>query len=375
MTKRKFTEMSPTRPSHEDFLLYMKNKTINDDDIVRFMRAIIDGNTDSVQTYINMGANVNYATQYRHRTPLLVAIAKGHEEIVSLLLSHGADPNFCSGRGHSERSPLMAAVYYGDEKIPALLLENGADINRIVRSKSALTIAARKGSTSLVEFLIRNGAKLNHPELENPLIAAAQGGGRVTKKLMQVLVEHGANNPLAFGYPSNFERLLRFSSSEKGVRFLEEFNTILRPIDMIVSQFNYFYRLVLDGMQLDRKNLLPLFLKRKDYLSGCLANDNHLDRFAIIFFTHLIKSRNVGQALNHTILDCNPAFAYGQALSKLPDEIILNVAKYLPDYNSQKKQEVLLFSGARLERTRDTSINNMTSTDTCQFNKQPKITL
>lgn len=335
----------------------------------KFIAAARSGNIEGVRQNLRMGANVNSYTESLH-TALLWAVRKGHKEIVSLLIENGADLEF--GSQTAPHSPLSAAAKRGDVEVVDILLKNGAEINRITKNPwassdrytCALTVAVQWGSISVVELLIKNGANLNPPRCENILLTAARGKG--SKKLMSLLVEYGVNNP--FPYDKT-----RFTKRSHADRFLEELTTILRPIDKIIRQFDLFYHLDLGDMQIDRKNLLQPFLRRKDLLPACLFDGQHLDRFALIFFRHLLNIRNIGQALNRTILDCNPAFAYGQALSKLPDELIVNVAQHLPDYcRKNKKNEALLFSGARLERARQVSVDNMISPNTCQVNKQQR---
>ena len=46
----------------------------------------------------DLGADVNSETLSYRLSPLLIAIAKGFHGIMQLLLAHGADPNYSSGR-------------------------------------------------------------------------------------------------------------------------------------------------------------------------------------------------------------------------------------------------------------------------------------
>ena len=48
----------------------------------------------------------------------------GHSPLVTLLLSHGADPNTLNER---HQSPLAGAIFKGEDEVVRILLEGGAD--------------------------------------------------------------------------------------------------------------------------------------------------------------------------------------------------------------------------------------------------------
>uniref|UniRef100_A0A1X7SKQ1 Uncharacterized protein n=1 Tax=Amphimedon queenslandica TaxID=400682 RepID=A0A1X7SKQ1_AMPQE len=58
--------------------------------------------------------------------PLHTAALLGHNEVVSVLLSNGADPNI---KNEYERTPLHNAASEGHNKVVSVLLSNGADPN------------------------------------------------------------------------------------------------------------------------------------------------------------------------------------------------------------------------------------------------------
>ncbi len=92
-------------------------------------------------------------------TPLRNAAAKGHIEIVKLLLERGADPNLpeegIAPRGHA----LYSAVYGGHLEIARLLLENGAYASAAVESSAdCLSMAIRCGERKMIDLLASYGA-------------------------------------------------------------------------------------------------------------------------------------------------------------------------------------------------------------------------
>ena len=91
--------------------------------------------------------------------PLKNAAARGHLEVVKLLLERGADPNLpeegIAPHGHA----LYSAVYNGHHEIARLLLEHGAFPSPPVESSAdALSIAIRNSDAKMVELLCSYGS-------------------------------------------------------------------------------------------------------------------------------------------------------------------------------------------------------------------------
>jgi ankyrin repeat protein len=102
----------------------------------------------------------DYVTYYLGSwAPLRNAAAKGHLEIVKLLLDRGADPNLpeegIAPRGHA----LYSAVYNGHYEVAKFLLEKGAYPSPPVESSAdALSIAIRNSDERMIDLLCSYGA-------------------------------------------------------------------------------------------------------------------------------------------------------------------------------------------------------------------------
>jgi len=90
---------------------------------------------------------------------ILHAVAKGHREIVRLLLQYNGPVNVRDGQG---RTPLHLAALHDREAVAVLLLQHGADINtRDWSGKTALHHAVDRGLAAIVELLLAHGAQMH----------------------------------------------------------------------------------------------------------------------------------------------------------------------------------------------------------------------
>eukprot|EP00438_Fugacium_kawagutii_P002531 Skav219548 [mRNA] locus=scaffold1863:116799:117900:+ [translate_table: standard] len=110
------------------------------------------------------------------KTPLLMAVAHGHADIVSLLLEADADANRSSADGDV---PLHVAMRRGRGTIARMLLNAQADVNQTDHSGSEpLCFGATSDDVDLLRMLVQKKANVN---MCNPCgssaftIAAAHG--------------------------------------------------------------------------------------------------------------------------------------------------------------------------------------------------------
>jgi ankyrin repeat protein len=132
-------------------------------------------------------------------TPIQVASREGHKGIVEMLIKAGADVN----SGHEPA--LYCASRYGHEEVVQTLILTGTDVNKEGELGTALHAAAYGHETgdSVIELLIDAGADVNKlaGNCGTALQAAADGDGSELSKLEAVwlLIRAGANVNLVGG--------------------------------------------------------------------------------------------------------------------------------------------------------------------------------
>ena len=129
-------------------------------------------------------------TDSNHDTALTLACTGGHEELVELLLSRGADIEHRDKKGFT---PCILAATAGHEKVVEVLLNHGANIEaQSERTKdTALSLACSGGRYEVVEFLLNRGANKEHRNVSDytPLSLAASGG---YVNIIRLLLAHAA---------------------------------------------------------------------------------------------------------------------------------------------------------------------------------------
>ncbi|KAJ7773701.1 hypothetical protein DFH07DRAFT_711731, partial [Mycena maculata] len=140
------------------------------------------GYTDGVQGLIDNGADIN-ARDGGSPTALEFASANSNVAVVRLLLENGANYG----------SALTVALRKGHQHILQLLLENSTNDKATGgQYGSALIIASEQGDRDVLQLLLENGADINSPRGKhgNPLTTALVKGHR---DIVQLLLENGAD--------------------------------------------------------------------------------------------------------------------------------------------------------------------------------------
>jgi ankyrin repeat protein len=154
--------------------------------------AVRAGDIAVVQSVIESGANVNESDTWG--TPLAVAVSKGSDKIVRLLIDAGADIEGATSRGAGGEHPLhLAATRTSAASIAKLLISRGAQLDaRDAAGRTPLIAAVLADNVEVAEMLLAAGADLETVDSHlgaSPLSWAACWG-RV--RAVKFLVSKGA---------------------------------------------------------------------------------------------------------------------------------------------------------------------------------------
>ena len=175
-----------------------------------------EGHLGVVQELANLSADVNVETTGSGTTALHQASRYGHEDVVSVLLSHGADP---TKRLRDGRTPLYLSAHAGYESIIQLLLDHIGEGRAEGEARAAvlkqyvdlpreegedegttpLMQAATYGHTEALQLLIESRASVDLQSADGDtalLLACADGHEQPAKMLLQanaLMDQRGAN--------------------------------------------------------------------------------------------------------------------------------------------------------------------------------------
>ncbi|XP_076823769.1 ankyrin repeat domain-containing protein 17-like isoform X2 [Clavelina lepadiformis] len=142
------------------------------------------------QTLMPYHLEIDGHTESNHDTPLTLACAGGHYELVQLLIARGANIEHRDKKGFT---PLILAATAGHVEVASILLSSQADIEaQSERTKDTpLSLACSGGRLEVVELLLDRGANKEHRNVSDytPLSLAASGG---YVNIIKLLLNHGA---------------------------------------------------------------------------------------------------------------------------------------------------------------------------------------
>ncbi|KAJ7538387.1 hypothetical protein O6H91_11G046000 [Diphasiastrum complanatum] len=155
--------------------------------------AILCNNYAACKLLLSAGADSEYCIQTgngQEYRPLHLAARFGYTSIVKLLIDHGCEPNI---RTESDETALMLSAKGGFENCFKSLLLSGADLGLVNKQgQSALKLAELSGLISSVDFLLwdafRSGSQLrsSNPHVFSALhVVAKQGNVGVLPNLLQ----------------------------------------------------------------------------------------------------------------------------------------------------------------------------------------------
>ncbi|PKU49235.1 ankyrin repeat domain-containing protein 26 [Limosa lapponica baueri] len=151
--------------------------------------ACANGHVDVVTYLVENKCNLNLFDN-DNRSPLMKAVQCQQEKCVAILLDHGANPNLADADGNTA---LHLAVISPNTSIAGLLLEHNASIDaQNKEGYTPLILAVSEHHEEMVDFLLKKGADVHarDPCERTPLMTAASGG---ELNLIKVLLRYGAD--------------------------------------------------------------------------------------------------------------------------------------------------------------------------------------
>jgi len=161
------------------------------------------GHTEVVKLLLERGAHVNTGNE-GGETALHYAARHGHTKVMQILLEHGADPKL---KGTGCGTPLQWAVRGGQNRSVKTLLDYGVNINqRGTGGETALAIAV-SDYPDIVSFLISLGADVN-TRADNGCTPLHKAYWAENKQVARLLLERGADPAIqcndGFKVPQSF---------------------------------------------------------------------------------------------------------------------------------------------------------------------------
>ncbi len=182
-------------------------------------RAILDERFEEALKLLQDDASLMKAKDLQHNKPLHLAALKGSTNLVSYLLTQGAEVN---SRNKFGQTPLHRAMIEGHYVVARLLIDAHAEVNgRDNQGVIPVHVAAHRRHGSLVELLLKHGAEVDAQDAfrRRPINMSIMGS---SDESLRALVKAGADYNFIDNYGNSFLHLAAGGGSPALVKtFLE----------------------------------------------------------------------------------------------------------------------------------------------------------
>ena len=180
------------------------------DSIFLLQRALVIGDSELVQTLIELGININ--TKFSDGlSALWIAAFTNNRDMIEILAKGGANMNIKDSQG---KTVLMWAVENDKKEVANVLIKYGANINLMDnRKRTALISAVIADKPRMVHMLVMNGAQIDLKDNDgNSAILIATSRGNT--ELVKLFLEHKSfinasdslgNTPILISLYKNFD--------------------------------------------------------------------------------------------------------------------------------------------------------------------------
>ena len=163
---------------------------------LEFVKAAANGDLDTVEQMLEANGELLNAKDRERDTAIMKAARNCNAtNVVSFLLSKGANFNDEPYRDTINQTPIIVAAQHGCADIVRLLIEAGIkDINhKNDQGESALLTAAQEGHKEVVQILLDAGADINQPNSDNETALAIITRNQHNKEYINFLIKNGAS--------------------------------------------------------------------------------------------------------------------------------------------------------------------------------------
>ena len=179
---------------------------INPQGDIPLLTALLTGaEPQFIEALLRGGARANIYTAHARIDPLTIGVCRNFSsDILQLMITQGADPNFVAYNGAGD-SPLILAISAGNKKLTQFLLEAGAHANEGATGapfyKIPFLFAFRRNARALCDLLLTYGA---NPTIKDSsghdaeMYARLNGGRGAVKYIKRVLDKYLARDSARF---------------------------------------------------------------------------------------------------------------------------------------------------------------------------------